>query len=164
MRLQTRLVVAFPLFLAAAVGCSSGNSNFPAKVSGKITYQGQPVTAGMVTFHSKNNEVYSSSLAPDGTYTMANLPVGEMTVCVETESFNPNKKTPEYKGGKGPGQSGAPSVAPKKGSTSSPVPSGAGQGGGSYVKIPAKYADRSGSPLRATLEKGNNTKDFELTD
>jgi hypothetical protein len=47
----------------------------------------------------------------------------------------------------------------------SPKPEGArGGGGGTYVKIPSKYALPKTSPLRTTLKKGKNTYDIDLTD
>jgi hypothetical protein len=146
-----------PLFLVIASGCNKGNPNAPAELHGTVTYKGSPVTAGYVTFYAPNDSgVYSIPIKPDGTYSQTDVPAGDMTITVETESANPNKKKPsEYGGGRG----GAQTVSPK------PDNAGAGSSpAGDYVKIPAKYADRKKSGLSYTVTNGKQKHDIELTD
>jgi hypothetical protein len=145
-----RLLLVLPLFLVLASGCTR-NPGAPASLSGKVTYKGTAVTGGTVTVHTKDGAGYSIPIKPDGTYSGTDLPAGDMVLTVETESVNKDKKTPVY-GGRAGGQS------------MSPVPEGVKAGGGGYVKIPAKYADKAKSGLTVTLSKGKQTKDLELTD
>ena len=50
---RTRLLpLAFLLPAVALLGCS-GDKLAPAKVSGNITYNGQPLKAGTLQFHTK---------------------------------------------------------------------------------------------------------------
>jgi len=161
MTLKGRLVLTLPLFLVVVFGCEKGNPNAPATVSGKVTYKGNPVTAGVVTFNpKKEGPVSSAPLKEDGTYNMTEAPAGEFTVTVETESANPDRKTEAY--GAPPG-AGAGAGA---GGGSSPPPPGVNTATapGKYVKIPKKYSDPESSPLKATLGAGKQVKDFPLVE
>ena len=168
MRVPVRCLLVLPL--AAAVvglaGCKKENPNAPAKLSGKVTYNGNLVTGGTVTFHPKEGAPFQVAIGADGTYRAVDIPVGEAAVSIETESINPNAKRPEYKGGGRGGLYGKMSPAPAgggKGPSKSPTRDGA-EAGGEYVKIPAKYADPAKSGLSVKLERGEQTKNFELTD
>ncbi|HZT79836.1 MAG TPA: hypothetical protein VFA26_06430, partial [Gemmataceae bacterium] len=123
-----------------------------------------------IRFYPKDGGMYTAVIRPDGKYEAPDLPVGEMAVTIETESANPNRKTPDYNspGGGGMGMYGkAGGGAPQQKDRAmkmSPIPEGAPKAEGAYVKIPAKYADKSTSGLSVTLNKGKQTKDFALTD
>lgn len=150
-----------PLFVVLAVGCGK-NSNAPASLSGTVKYKGAPVTGGTLTLSSKAGGNYSTSIGEDGTYSLAQLPAGEATVTIETESISPQHKMPEYTGGKRPAGVPSPraSTAPKL-STPPGAPTGPK---GVYVKIPSKYSDNGKSGLSITLTAGKQTHVFELTD
>jgi len=143
------------------VGCDSGGSNkqFPAKVTGKITYNGNAIKAGTIAFLPAGGSApLKFSISADGSYNAPDLPEGPMTVTVETESVNPAQKQHTYggKGGKGPpGGKGPSSYLPEGAVTAAPD---------LYVKIPAKYADPAKSGLSTTLKKGTQTFDIKLTD
>jgi hypothetical protein len=173
MSIRTRAgAVALQMAALAFVGCqSSGNANYPVRVTGKVTYNGSPVGGGVVTFHAADGTPIQVPIAPDGTYTADGLPEGAMAVTVETESVN--RKQEEYRGQGGGGMmskygkgGGGGAAAPKgKGMQMSPVPPGAGGGvEPNYVKIPAKYADKATSGLSVTLKSGKQTYDIRLTD
>ncbi len=164
-----RFLLTLPLFLAVASGCNT--SNTPATVSGKITYNGQTVPAGSITFHPVATQstdkgglgIYNYSLKEDGTYSGTDLPTGEMVVTIETETANPNptKSKTALVGGANKGDTAADYQ--KKMQEMGKAPSGP-TNAGPYVKIPPKYAVKATSTLKVTLDKGKNTKDFELTD
>lgn len=155
-----RLFAALTFTLVFVIGCG-GSKKAPAKVSGKVTYKGAPVTGGNINFHTKASGVYSYTLTLEGTYTGIDLPAEEMVVTVLTESLNPNLKKTEYTGtGMGRGPKGtAPKMSPMP--QGGPTPTGPS---GVYVKIPEKYAKKETSTLKATLTAGSQTKDFDLTD
>jgi len=157
--LKFRLGLLSALVLGLIAGCGT-TSQAPARVSGTITYQGKPVKAGSIAFHMDKG-TYSSALSATGTYQIVDLPVGSATVSIETESQNPDKKTPAYGGGMGPKMD--------PGKMAGGVPAGAGgkskeEMAALYVKIPAKYADPKTSTLTVNLERGSQVKNFELTD
>jgi len=137
-----------PLALLLAVGCGPNNPNAPASFSGKVIYKNAPVRGGTVTFHTQKGAAYNGAIDAEGNYVAREIPTGEMTVTIETESINPNKKIPEYAGKKMLG----------------PIPKDATKGAGVYVPIPKKYADKKKSGLVVKAEPGENSKDFVLTD
>jgi hypothetical protein len=128
----------------------------------------------MLVFYSDAGP-YSASIGADGTYTLADMPAGDMVVTVDTEGLNPkNQKSPEYKGqgggtsgmyGKASGGSSPPPGAKGKGAQMSPAPEGAATGQtGTYMKIPAKYADKDKTDLKVTIGSGKQTINLDLKD
>lgn len=149
MSAKSRFVLLLPLCLVALYGCSKAGGD-TASLTGKVTYKGEPVPGGMMTIHTKESGFHSFSLNADGTFSKKELPPGsDLTVTLETETLNPTK----------PSYGGAKHQKDVKDST----PEGASVKG-NYRKIPRKYADIKTSPLRITLNKGENKQDFELTD
>jgi hypothetical protein len=156
-------LLALPLSLVIVAGCKT--SATPAKVSGKVTYKNEPVPAGTVTFHTEKGGIFYYPLNPDGTYSGSDLPTGEMVVTIDTESANPEgRPKTTYGGAAGRGKEGATGEDyMKKMKQMGKVPEGP-VSQGKYVKIPKKYSDKTTSPFKVTLNKGNNTHNFDLTD
>jgi hypothetical protein len=75
-----RLVLA--LAVAGALGCGSKTG----KVRGKVTLNGTPVPGGTITFIPDRGKQTGGIIAEDGTYIVANVPVGEAKVTVEPAS------------------------------------------------------------------------------
>jgi hypothetical protein len=151
------------LFVLLITGCSSSSN--PSRISGKVTYKDKLVTGGTITFLHKDGGTFTYRIGADGTYSGSELPIGEMTVTVETESVNPSP--PAMKGSYAQGkdqQGGDPNDYKKMMQQKGAVPEDGGKPKGEYVPIPLKYADPKTSDLRVTLTGGKNKKDFELTD
>jgi hypothetical protein len=145
-----RFVLIAPLFLVPVCGCSK-NPSAPASISGTVTYKGDPVTGGTLTFVTKENVNYSTAIGADGKYGKSDLPEGEMKVVIETESIKPKTDVPAYGEGRG--------------NPIGPAPKGAKQvSAGKYVKIPDKYNSAVTTDLKVTLSSGSQTQDFELKD
>lgn len=182
MKVRTLAVLSLAVGLLPLLGC--GGSSTPAAVQGKVTLDGAPVTGGSISFHSATGD-YTGPIAADGTYSIGDIPAGEMTVTVETESINPDKKAPPVYGSRtaGGGTPGGGGGSPKPGSGGGP-PMGAAKGPdgkpyqaegspkpegapvaekGTYVKIDAKYNDKDKSGIKKTLNAGKQTIDIELT-
>jgi hypothetical protein len=143
------LILSCPLI--ALMGC--GGSNKTATVSGKVTYNGAPVTGGTLMFYSEGKtEPTPGPINADGTFAFGGVPTGPMKVVVETDSVKKQvagdymhmdkMKPPE---GKGP--TGMVSTTP-------PV----------YVKIPAKYLKPDKTDLTCDVKSGSNSFNFELKD
>jgi len=160
------------LAFVLVAGCTGGRTQSFGKISGKVTYKGQPVKAGNVVFHSDSQGNFSGPLLIDGTYEVADVPPGAMTVTVENEFLNPDKKTPNYPGRMPGGQGGKAEkmdLERMKGEKANMTPGGFGpmskeEMAARYVKIPAKYTDPKGTPLTVTISAGRQSHDFELTD
>jgi hypothetical protein len=156
-----RYAVLAALCLGLALGCTK-KTNAPAKVSGKVTYKGQALPAGSISFNlsEAGTAAYGSPIAQDGTYQVTDLPTGEMVVTVETESANPKAAdTPAYGGGKGD-KMYAERLAAEK-ATSMAAKKGARR---EYLKIPDKYNSAKTSPLKVTLKAGRQVENFDLQD
>src|SRR5262245_45191606 len=129
---------AFMLVLPVLVGCSR-NPATAARVSGTVKYNGSLVTGGTVIFHTQDgSQRFSCPIGPDGSYSQTDMPAGAMRVTVETESAN-KPPPPDYQKKMGRGPSGGEQKM-------SPIPDEfKNKQGGSYVKIPAKFADKDQS-------------------
>jgi hypothetical protein len=154
--IRARLIFGALVILAVAVlGCSK-NSIAPAKVSGSVSYKGQPIKGGTMQFHGPDGVAYNALLSSDGTYTATDIPEGELVVTIETESANPAKKTAAQGPDAAKRMSGGQKAPEGRGSGPDPVQF--------YTKIPAKFANAKTSPITVTVKSGRQVKDIELTD
>jgi len=78
------LAIAIAFALAGTTSCNSAKKAPVGEVSGKVTFEGKPVSQGVVTF--MNTTVGAgdeATLGPDGTYAVKTpLPVGEYKVFI----------------------------------------------------------------------------------
>ncbi len=155
-RLAASLLCA--VFLAAVTvgmtGCG-GSGGAPGVVSGKVTYNGTPLTGGTITLHPvKGGAEIPIIISNEGTFSSSGIPEGEMQVSIETE-FLKGKAGPGYNPSKGPPPpKGAEVNVPEFDKSKQPT----------YMKIPSKYASVTTSELTWTITKGNNNQDFDLKD
>lgn len=153
---RIRLSSGTALLLAVVLlGCAK-NKQAPGTVSGSVSYKGQPVKAGTVAFHTKEGTAYSGQISSDGTYSIVDLPEGELVVTVETESISPNKKASQGK-----------DAEKRTKMMQQPPPSGVAAApdlSSLYTKIPNKYASSKTSPITATIKSGRQVHNIELTD
>jgi hypothetical protein len=167
---KVRCLLFAPLLLAIVVtGCKSGS---PTTVSGKVTYNGGPVTGGVIRFGAPSQDAYQQGyIKEDGTYSVTDVPQGEMVVWINTEEINPEpkgkpKSAIQYgQPGQKEGQTGAGGMieAMKKGKVD--IPANAGATMGKYMPIPEKYGTKKDSPLRYTSKGGKQSGvDFPLSD
>jgi len=123
------------IFVAiAALGCDSGSKIPRYKVTGKVTYQGQPVEEGTITFENPAaGEVNSSPLGSGGAYSLE-VPAGDYKVSV----------SPPLVETKGTADS-PPDMVPKK-----------------VNNIPKKYWVQESSGLSAQVAKDKRSFEFDL--
>jgi hypothetical protein len=179
--LRTYRVFAFGLLTLAlgAVGCGNSASE-TAEVTGKVTFNGQPVTAGSVYFVLESKADGASGGAPiaaDGTF-KGRAPVGKCKVAIQTQAFKPREKMSGPPGTPPGGKAGPPGWAKSGGGApkaNTPPPdiifktgNGSGEGGGkagAYVAIPDQYENADSSGLTFEIKKGivNELGTIELT-
>jgi hypothetical protein len=130
------LVLATLLTAAGLAGCQSGPAR--GEVRGKVTFSGKPVTEGMITFVSPSGGPGGEvKLGPDGSYEIpGGLVVGDYVVMI-----TPLIVMVDTSPGKTP-----PSPEEK------PAPN-----------IPEKYRRQFTSPFKASVQKGANTFDYNMT-
>lgn len=142
------LTACVGLFALLVSGCGGGKGD----VSGLVTFKGEPLPNGRVTFicQTGTKEVFSSAVV-NGRYTIAGIPVGPVTITVET--FPPPPATapptnipggvpPHIKGLPGPGES---LPAPEK-----------------YVAVPPRYSNMQQSRLSYTVTAGRQEHEITL--
>lgn len=125
------------LVLLALAGCGGKVGT----VSGKVTYRGQEVPAGLVTFYGPDNSVLRARINPDGTFTAERVPAGEVRVSVDVPQPPPVPRTPAVPGGPVDPRVGLPTVP-----------------------IPRRYADPNSSGLVLTVHSGAQNYPIELKD
>jgi hypothetical protein len=181
---KSLLTVGIAGLVAAVLGCGEGSQN-PARITGKVTYKGQPLKAANLTFYHDEKGMYSATLDREGKYELKDAPVGQMTVVLDTELYNPDRKQQVYgeagggTGGRRPGSGGGTSGGNKSHVKESQKAAGERQsqaqasGGGQmsveekkelYVKLPSKYTEKSTTDLKFEAKSGNNTYDIDLKD
>jgi hypothetical protein len=114
-------------------------------ISGQVTFKGEPLGSGQVTFYGPHTTV-PASIGNDGTYTARKVPLGSFKVTVET--FPPP----------GGGKSGPSAL--QQGTVvvdGQPVPPP-----GKYVEIPTKYKDPAKSDLAVEVTGGKQQFDIPL--
>ena len=136
-------VLGIGLVLVLAAGCGGP---FTAPVSGTVTYKGNPLPGGTVTFIHPDGRVGYGTIHEDGTYSISAAPGGDVKCIVQTTKPivpPPQTVAARLSGG-----------AAKAGATVYPA--------GPYVPIPEKYGDPQTSGLSHTIDRGSNTIDIPL--
>jgi hypothetical protein len=155
------------LLACVTVFCAVGCGRKAATVSGKVTFNGEPLKGGNVTFARNDGKPsISGRIEEDGSYKLENVPVGTTKICVETKSLNPAAATGPKQIGAGGG--GGPMV--NKPPPDANVPAGydpeKNASGGKakfYVAIPEKYGDPSTTDLSYDVKPGNQEYTIPLT-
>lgn len=130
-RFGTAAAMALLLFVA---GCGKRMGD----VSGNVSYRGEPLPSGNVTFFDKSNQVVGTSAITAGKYRIRNLPAGTVTITV-TSAPPPNKV--------------------KKGL---PPPDKDAVSGDANVTIPSMYGNPEKSGLTYQVKPGPQKHPIEL--
>jgi hypothetical protein len=64
------------LMLAGVVGCGDGRPT-RVKVAGRVTIDGQPLTAGNIRFYPAANRAATAAIQPDGRFTLSTYDFGD---------------------------------------------------------------------------------------
>ena len=84
-KLRTMRIVAIGLALAALLTSGCKSENRTAEVSGRVMFQGKPLSGGIVRFHSASDDRSGfATIHPDGTYALSSAPVGKVKISVDT--------------------------------------------------------------------------------
>jgi hypothetical protein len=114
----------------------SGCGGHAAKVAGSVTLNGQPLTKGVVSFHKDGGGALATgTIQPDGTYALSTG---------RGEGLEPGAYTVTVFANEMPKSDSFSEVLPK-------------------VLTPEVYKDKRTSPLKFTINRGENKIDLPLT-
>lgn len=158
MKYSTPVLYGLIILSTALIGCGDQNAA-PCKVSGSLSYNGQPIKSAKMFFQAADGTQFPAAVSTDGTYFANDLPAGEYVVLVDTEPFKAAKgsKPSQYEG------------KYKTNQQSREPPGGVSAAGPSepkefYIKIPGKYANANTSTVSTTLKPGRKVFNIDLTD
>jgi hypothetical protein len=128
-------------------------------VKGKVTLGKKPLPSGTVMFYGKDGITATAHINPDGTYEMADAPLGECKVTVTVQTLPPGDTMVAGRlKGKGPKMP----AGPRDPSKESPELPSAPQVPKEVVPIDTKYSSPETSGLSITVKKGEQTYDIDL--
>jgi hypothetical protein len=139
------VLLALTVCLASVSGCQK-NTQGSATVLGKVLYNNAPVRYGMVVFHTDAGRVGQGPIRLDGSYLIANLPEGEVKICVRAKDRDFTMKQRAYK------------RESEKGDK--PVPTESSQ---LMDKLTTKYGHVETTPLTFTIQGGEQKYDIVLS-
>jgi hypothetical protein len=119
-----------------------------ASVSGTVRFKNQPLPSGTVLFHGADGRVEHSLIAADGTYTIADAPIGTVRITVQSHGAAP----PALSSPVDQPRTVPPELAPRA----------EDRRDSSYVLIPGHYQDPEKSGLKYSVDVGAQTHDIEL--
>jgi hypothetical protein len=136
-----RPAVSAVLLLSLASGCG----RVTPVVTGTVTFRGQPLSGGLVTFRGSDGTRREAAVERDGSYRLTDPPVGPVTVAV------------------------ADYVSPLAASRGSPAPGVPMPGNPPPPtrlsdRARAKYSERNSRLTREVADAAHQTIDLELTD
>jgi hypothetical protein len=141
----------WPVLLLLLAGCSSQGT-----ITGKVTYQGNPLPSGTVTFVPEQGGQAVTCDIRDGEYKVTKISPGPAKIAVSTpsnpgevKSFINKMQPPEMKEKMAPGKS-PPAGFDKSAEPPKPVP------------IPKKFNDPNNSGLTYTVKSGSQVHDIDL--
>lgn len=148
------------LFLSGFMlaGCSGPVVEQKPQVAGRVIVAGKgPLTGGTIQFVPAKGPIGAGMIKADGTYVVTDAPIGECRVVVNNQNLaraGGEFVTPSQKMGK--------ELPGEKGLNVPPQMAGKVPEAGKYMVFEDQFATLETTPLRATLQKGANTIDFEL--
>lgn len=136
------------LLMMSATGCGT---RYPetATVTGKVTYKGQPLPLGRVSFWPPQGRPAAGEIKPDGTYTLTSFRQDDGAIPgIHRVSITARR-----------------AIAAGAGPSSSSVATTPGWGDNPAVEwlIPKHYEQAETSNLTAEVRPGKNTIDFDLS-
>jgi len=138
------LLMLTTCFISAS-GCQKSTRD-SATVSGRVLFNDVPIRFGRVVFHNDVGMIGQSPIQASGSYFIANLPEGEVKICVKARDrdFTMQKRAYKQKGEEG-----------KK-----PTPTETSR---LMDKLTAKYGHVATTPLTFTIQVGEQQHDIVLS-
>jgi hypothetical protein len=155
-RRPPRCLLLVPVLAFAGCGPGAGT------LTGKVSFQGQPVPAGQVTLLGPDGRAATGRIDSDGTYTIPGAPLGPVTILVDSRPSpsvvlprSPQKAEARKKTGPGKAKLGPAPGSQQEGPRRVPPVA-------RYVPIPTRYSDPEKSALTCVVRKGVQSYDINL--
>jgi len=129
------------LMCSLAAGCAKPKGS----ISGKVTYQGKPLTTGFVTFTPEKGPAVNSPIYGEGKYRVESVPVGAAKISVTAVSATSTETLRKVSNPKDPKEM-MKALKPESTGT----------------KIPSTYNDPDKSGLTYTVQQGPQEHDIQL--
>ncbi len=139
--------------LVTAAGCGSPKGT----VSGKVTFKGQPLPGGTISFVPEKGGAVTADIQEDGSFTAPNVPTGPAKITVETMSVRPQAES-GVKPMTPPPDAIPPGIDPKN----LPPAMRAKTQEKKFVPIPEGYGDPEKSELTYTVKSGKQVHNVDL--
>jgi hypothetical protein len=153
--------LAYYFLPCLAVLALSGCGPSVGSISGKVTYQGKPISGGKVTFLTSDQKVRTAPIGSDGSYSIDKVTVGPAKIAVEP----PIPLGPMIPPGADPSKPGGMASSKPVGMDPSKFDAPAGAAPPPEVKevpLPPKYKDAEKSGLTYTVVQGKQQHNIEL--
>jgi hypothetical protein len=137
------LLVGLILMTGTLAGCGSRT----ATVTGRVTYQGKPVSGGSVIVYCSDKQIARGIIGVDGTYSIPNVPYGSSAVTVQAPARVPvglrvQQTLPPASGG--------------------PIPPTVESNDPARLTIPLRYTVPEESGLSVVIDRGLVNYDLDL--
>jgi hypothetical protein len=137
-----------PWFIIVSILIAPGCGSDLAEVSGTVKIEGTSVTSGSVIFYLNERQLVSGVIQKDGTYTIPNVPFGDMKVLVRS---HPRML---------PGLQNKPNLPPSVDSPHLLLPQVAPRE--TQAALPVKYAQANVTPLELHIDRSVVRYDLDL--
>ncbi len=140
------------LMLGLLIGCGGSSHEETATVTGKVTYQGKPVTKGRIAFYPPNGRPAMGAIQSDGTYSLTTFEPGDGALLGNHRVTITASKSV----GDAPTATGfMDEIMQARKGQAQPASK-------TVWLVPEKYSNRKKSKLQAEVVSGSNTHDFNL--
>ncbi|HEY7308425.1 MAG TPA: hypothetical protein VH643_03580 [Gemmataceae bacterium] len=152
MRFRRRALVCLTAVCCLTLACLPGCGKSKGTVKGKVSFRNIPLTKGTIAFVDAKGSTTSGTIKADGTYVVGNIPVGDVTITIQTPK--PMMGGVAIEGKRPPGMSMPKEMIPPGHQDESSV---------RVVPAPEKYNKVETSPLKFTVQSGNQEHNVELS-
>jgi hypothetical protein len=155
---RTFISVRFLILVLGGVFLTGCGGKPVGRIAGQVTLNGEPVKVAKVTAYNDKEEILAQSMVIDGNYELADLPLGPVTLIVQTHTPDgqpiTNVRPPRDYEKTMPAQ--ARKDIEKKEREGQELPT-------TLTPVPLKYTSAKQSDLKVTVEKGSAAYDIAMT-
>lgn len=138
-----------PWLLLVATGCGQYGQN---QVTGKVYFEGKPVSLGAVVFVGTDGAPRTGSIEPDGSFLVKGVTPGPARIAVA--SLNPAQLDADFE----------IELQEKFAKLGIPLPPPEPQNTSEWFPIPKAYGDVDTSELKADIQRGTTHFDIHLAE